>query len=378
MSDNVKYRAEQVLISDTEVVIAGHTYAPDQITAVSVERLPLSGAQRVGYALVAFLLMSIGFALADVLPCMLWLGILGLIGIPAVFFTKQSALKITTSAGEEVVLTLANPKSVLDAEGALRAHVVKSTVDNRTSMITQSNAAQGDVIAPSSSLAPNSESSSIAEENGPETDAGERLGAYVAELPDVSDERVNRLLNGLQDRMAYKREAVLNEIGREKLTDPRIVGAVEILAVSDRVDTIRDIAQRVLDSLDLEELRNDMGREPAAMPAAIPSPPAASTNLSGARSHRATPRLLILLVDKMPPGGPEAHIRRLLNDLPAQEIPEDVILRVTDSYADQGYIAANTMFTPVQQGIRADDNKTWYRSYSTADGIRGTQVFIYE
>lgn len=108
------------------------------------------------------------------------------------------------------------------------------------------------------------------------------------------------------------------------------------------------------------------------------SAPVIPPSLAAMRSHRATPRLLILLVDKMPPDGPEAHIRRLLNDLPAQEIPEDVILRVTDSYADQGYIAANTMFTPVQQGIRADDNKTWYRSYSTADGIRGTQVFIYE
>lgn len=116
----------------------------------------------------------------------------------------------------------------------------------------------------------------------------------------------------------------------------------------------------------------------SASPRTAPASPPVSTNLSGARSHRTTPRLLILLVDKMPPGGPEAHIRRLLNDLPAQEIPEDVILRVTDSYADQGYIAANTMVTPLQQGIRADDNETWYRSYSTADGITGTQVFIYE
>ena len=251
-------------------------------------------------------------------------------------------------------------------------------VDKRTSMTAQSNVAQGDAIAPSSLLDLNTESSSIAERNRPDPDAGDRLGAQVAELPDVSDERVNRLLNGLQDRMAYKREAALNEIGREKLIDPRIVGTIKTLAASDRVDTIREIAQRVLDSLDLGELRNDTGEEPATMPAAVPSPPAAPTTLSGARSHQNTPRLLILLVDKMPPGGPESHIRRLLNDLSAQEIPEDVVLQVTESYADQGYIAAKMTFTPVQQGIRADDNKTWYRSYSTADGITGTQVFIYE
>lgn len=227
-------------------------------------------------------------------------------------------------------------------------------------------------------VAPNGELSLIAESSGSTTDAPNKLSAYVAQMREVDDERVNELLLGLQDRMAYKREAALNEIEREKLTDPRIVGAVKILATSDRVDTIRKIAQRVLDSLDLGELRNDTGEEPAAMPATIPSPPAVSTNPSGARSHQTTPRLLILLVDKMPPGGPESHIRRLLNDLSAQEIPEDVVLRVTDSYADQGYIAANMMFTPVQQGIRADDNKTWYCSYSTADGITGTQVFIYE
>lgn len=110
---------------------------------------------------------------------------------------------------------------------------------------------------------------------------------------------------------------------------------------------------------------------------ALSSPVVWSPPSSG-RSHLAKPRLLILLVDRTPPGGPETHIRRLLNSLPPQEIPSDVILKVTDSYADQGYIAANTMFTPLQQGIRVDADKTWYRSYSTADGINGTQVFVYE
>lgn len=251
-------------------------------------------------------------------------------------------------------------------------------VDQRTSATAQSNATPGGATAASISTVPNSEPSSIADRNGPETDAGDRLSAYVAELPDVSDGRVNRLLNSLQDPMAYKREAALNEIGREKLTDPRIVGAVKILATSDRVDIIRHCAERVLKSLDGGELRNDTGKEPAAIPAAIASPPAVSTNLSGARSHGTTPRLLILLVDKLPPGGPESHIRRLLNVLSVQEIPEDVILQVTDSYANQGYIAVTMTVTPLQQGIRADDNKSWYRSYSTADGITGTQVFIYE
>lgn len=111
---------------------------------------------------------------------------------------------------------------------------------------------------------------------------------------------------------------------------------------------------------------------------AVPSSAAISSSLFGGRGRLETPRLLILLVDRTPPGGPETHIRRLLNSLPPQEIPSDVILKVTDSYADQGYIAANTMFTPLQQGIRVDADKTWYRSYSTADGVNGTQVFVYE
>jgi hypothetical protein len=85
--------------------------------------------------------------------------------------------------------------------------------------------------------------------NGAASGALDKLGAYVAELPEVSDETINKLLQGFQDPMAYNREAALKEVGQAKLTDPRIIRAMEILATSDRIDSIRDIAKRVLDTL---------------------------------------------------------------------------------------------------------------------------------
>lgn len=156
-----------------------------------------------------------------------------------------------------------------------------------------------------------------------------------------------------------------------------VLGVVVVLALFDQWRQKQQRATRgATPSTDVD--KRISREERVAVHPAAPSSATASTSSSGARSHGTAPRLLILLVDKMPPNGPEAHIRRLLDELSAQEIPEDIILRVTNSYADQSYIAATIMFTPVQQGIHADTKKTWYRSYSTADGITGTQVFIYE
>ncbi len=104
--------------------------------------------------------------------------------------------------------------------------------------------------ATGSPVAANGELFPIAESSGSTTDTPNKVGAYVAQLREVDDERVNGLLLGLQDRMAYKREAALNEIEREKIADPRIIEAVRILAASDRVDTIRSIATRVLDTIE--------------------------------------------------------------------------------------------------------------------------------
>lgn len=95
-------------------------------------------------------------------------------------------------------------------------------------------------------------------------------------------------------------------------------------------------------------------------------------------SRSAKPTLLILLVNKTPPEGADGHISRLINELPLKERPAEISLQVTDSYSDEAYIATTAVITPLQKGIRANDDMTWHRSYSTADGIVGTQVFIYE
>ena len=46
--------------------------------------------------------------------------------------------------------------------------------------------------------------------------------------------------------MAYKRENALNQVASAKITNPVIVEAVQILATSDHVESIRGIATRTL------------------------------------------------------------------------------------------------------------------------------------
>lgn len=124
MPDNVTYHDKHVQISETQVVIGQQIFNNDEITGVSVERVSMSPQQRIGYAIASFLLMAIGFALADVSPCMLLLGIFGLIGIPASFFGKQFALKVKTASGETLTLKSTNQKVVLQARDALNEYVV--------------------------------------------------------------------------------------------------------------------------------------------------------------------------------------------------------------------------------------------------------------
>lgn len=115
--------------------------------------------------------------------------------------------------------------------------------------------------ATASPVTANDELSPTAESSGSTTDAPNKLGAYVAQLREVDDERVNELLVDLQDRMAYKREAALNDIQREKIANPRIIEAVRILAASDRVDTIRRIAARVLDTIEPSTTRRWLAQD---------------------------------------------------------------------------------------------------------------------
>jgi hypothetical protein len=70
--------------------------------------------------------------------------------------------------------------------------------------------------------------------------------ASIAEIPTKGDARVRDLLQRFQDRKAYHREMAINEVRFAKLNDPRIVEALNILARSDKVDSIRKLAKRAL------------------------------------------------------------------------------------------------------------------------------------
>ncbi len=80
--------------------------------------------------------------------------------------------------------------------------------------------------------------------------ARDKLGAYVTDLSNVNDEKINKILRNFQNPMAYIREAALNQVSDENIDDPRLIGAIEILAASDHVETIRDIAKRTLSKLE--------------------------------------------------------------------------------------------------------------------------------
>ena len=82
------------------------------------------------------------------------------------------------------------------------------------------------------------------------TQARDKLGAYVSDLSEVNDEKINKILKNFQNPMAYIREAALNQVSDENMDDPRLIGAIEILAASDHVETIRDIAKRTLSKLE--------------------------------------------------------------------------------------------------------------------------------
>ena len=76
--------------------------------------------------------------------------------------------------------------------------------------------------------------------------AADRLSAHLANYPQIADEEIASLLQGFQDPMAYKRENALNQVASAKITNPVIVEAVQILATSDHVESIRGIATRTL------------------------------------------------------------------------------------------------------------------------------------
>jgi len=76
--------------------------------------------------------------------------------------------------------------------------------------------------------------------------ASDKSGTYI---PKLENKEINNLLELFQSPMAYIRETALNDITRMNITDPRIIGAIEILATSDSVDIIRNHAQRTLNAL---------------------------------------------------------------------------------------------------------------------------------
>jgi hypothetical protein len=75
------------------------------------------------------------------------------------------------------------------------------------------------------------------------------LGIYAADLPASGDERLDRVLRNLQDPLAHKREAAIREAQQSRLNDERVITALDIVANTDRNETIRDMARRTLETL---------------------------------------------------------------------------------------------------------------------------------
>jgi chromosome segregation ATPase len=77
----------------------------------------------------------------------------------------------------------------------------------------------------------------------------EKANQQILNEPDDNDKEINDLIERLQHPMAHIRESTLNDIKYMKTPAPRVVEVIEKLATSDRVDIIRNLAQKTLITL---------------------------------------------------------------------------------------------------------------------------------
>jgi hypothetical protein len=77
----------------------------------------------------------------------------------------------------------------------------------------------------------------------------ENANQQILDEPADNDKEIDALIERLQNPMAYIRESTLNDINRTKRSDPRVIEVIENLVASDRVDVIRNLAQKTLITL---------------------------------------------------------------------------------------------------------------------------------
>lgn len=125
MASNVYFKGSGLKITDTAVQIKGTSYAKNDIELVSVEHRPISSGQRIGAAVVGFvLLMMIAVMPQDAAYCGAPLAIIGLASIgSAIFGVKTHTLKIKTLAGEVTALITTNQRQADKAKDALERYL---------------------------------------------------------------------------------------------------------------------------------------------------------------------------------------------------------------------------------------------------------------
>lgn len=90
------------------------------------------------------------------------------------------------------------------------------------------------------------------------------------------------------------------------------------------------------------------------------------------------PMMLLLLIDRQPQFGPDIYKQQVAANLPNELRARIVEVIITPSYSDQYFIGTTAHASAIKNNFTADLEKLHYRSYSTADGVTGTMVFVYE
>ncbi len=111
--------------------------------------------------------------------------------------------------------------------------------------------------------------------------------------------------------------------------------------------------------------------KPAKQPAAPPTP---ATHLP-ASDGRAD--LMLLLVNREPPGGRATHLQRALQGLAPGFPLQRALLQVNADYANPIHIGMTASMVALQHGFKADLDKLEYRDYQAADGVSGVIISIF-
>lgn len=104
--------------------------------------------------------------------------------------------------------------------------------------------------------------------------------------------------------------------------------------------------------------------------------------IENAPKRFAVPDCIIILKSPPAPANIQAYklvvIKTLYPEIVESRTKVPVALEVTDSYADEYYIANVAMNLPLQKGMKVDLDKVTHRAFDDADGGRGTVILCYK